>query len=201
MTEQNSYNPYETFKKLGSHWEKHMNELVHLWTDNQEFLRASNVSADVQARYMEWIQTTQEMMANQLNLPTKKDVANVSKIAIQAEEKLDALEEQLWKISDSVNDRQNEISEVVDVSQEVIKLTKRLRTDLNRMKKEVAATKDLQEEVKELREEVANVGDIKKELEEIKGLLYENQRTKNEEVVTNKEEIEEKDLIESGNLK
>ncbi len=40
-------------------------------------------------------------MASYMNIPTKSDVAKVAKLSIQAEEKIDILEEQIWNLQES----------------------------------------------------------------------------------------------------
>ena len=89
------------------------------------------MSSDSNAGYVEWLRKNQEMLANQLNVPTKNDLANAAKLSIQTQEKLDSLEEQIWDLSDSVARTNKEMKSVVEVLQEVVKITAQLKHSRN----------------------------------------------------------------------
>jgi hypothetical protein len=57
---------------------------------------------------MELLRKNQELMAGIMNIPTKKDVANVANLSIQTEGKIDILEEQIWKLQDGLSEINNE---------------------------------------------------------------------------------------------
>jgi tRNA U34 5-carboxymethylaminomethyl modifying GTPase MnmE/TrmE len=173
MSQNSSYDSYETFKKLSEHWEKQANDIIHLWTNNKEFVKFTNVNSHSYARYLNLFKKNQELLATQLNLPTKDDLANVSKITLQTEEKLDALEEQIWSLSDSFNETNKEIESVVEISREVVKITKQLKSELSKTKKELSNTKVLEKELKEVKEEIANMSGMKEELALLRTLLQE----------------------------
>ncbi|MEB1807010.1 MAG: polyhydroxyalkanoate biosynthesis repressor PhaR [Bacillaceae bacterium] len=177
MSSNRSYDPYDTFKKFSDRWEKQINDMIHLWTNNSEFVRYAKVNSDAHSRYLELLRRNQEMLATQLNIPTKTDLANVSKLALQTEEKLDLLEEQIWSLSDSFNNTNQEIESVVEISREVVKVTKQLKTELTKTKKEVTETKELKAELEELKAELAQLSDIKEELTSLKGLLQDKNQT------------------------
>ena len=82
------------------------------------------------------------MLANQLNVPTKNDLANAAKLSIQTQEKLDSLEEQIWDLSDSVARTNKEMKSVVEVLQEVVKITAQLKTQQEETKEELAELKN-----------------------------------------------------------
>ena len=143
MSDQRTFDPYDTFKKFSIQWEQRMNDMIHLCTNNNDFIKYAKMSSDSNAGYVEWLRKNQEMLANQLNLPTKNDLANVAKLSVQTQEKLDSLEEQIWDLSDSVARTNKEMESVVEVLHEVVKMTKQLKTQLTETKEELAELKNL----------------------------------------------------------
>ena len=143
MSDQRTFDPYDTFKKFSIQWEQQMNEMIHLSTNNNDFIKYADMSSDSNARYVEWLRKNQEMLANQLNLPTKNDLANVAKLSVQTQEKLDSVEEQIWDLSDSAVRTNKEMVSVVEVSHELVKMTKQLKTQLTETKEELAELKNL----------------------------------------------------------
>ena len=143
MSDQRTFDPYDTFKKLSIQWEQRMNDMIHLCTNNNEFIKYAQISSDSNAGYVEWLRKNQEMLANQLNVPTKNDLANVAKLSVQTQEKLDSVEEQIWDLSDSAVRTNKEMVSVVEVSHELVKMTKQLKTQLTETKEELAELKNL----------------------------------------------------------
>ena len=151
MSTNRQYDPYDSFKKYSEIWEKQINDFIFLLSNNNEFVKMSKVGTDSHSRYVELLKKNQEALAGVLNIPTKNDMANVTSLTIQTEEKIDSLEEQIWCVQDSLNSQSKEIESVVEVSKEIIKLTKQLKTELVKTKKELADTKTLQSELQEIK--------------------------------------------------
>lgn len=188
------YNPYDTFKKLSKQWEKQVNDYIHLWTNTEDFVSLSKLSTESHANFIERLRKNQELLATQLNIPTKKDLANVSKLTIQTEEKLDNLEEQIWSLADSVQQSNKEVEGIIEISNEVIKITKRLRTEMNKSKKEIETVNELKEEIVSLKKEVATVSSLKEEIASLKELIIEGS-------FNSKPVMKEKELVVSGQEK
>lgn len=174
MADQKTFDPYETFKKFSDLWEKQANEMIHSWTNNREFVEFSKVSSVVQSRYLEMFKKNQELVANQLHLPTKNDVANVAKLSIQTEEKLDLLEEQIWNIQASIETSNNGINSLIEVSREISKLTKQLKTEQVKFKKEIEKVSELYAEIQEIKSELAQNFFLKEEIAALKKQVDEN---------------------------
>ena len=143
MSDQRILDPYDMFKKFSIRWEQQMNDMIHLYTNNNYFIKYAKMSSDSDARYVEWLRKNQEMLANRLNLPTKNDLANVAKLSVQTQDKLDSVEEQIWTLSDSAVRTNKEMESGVEVSHEVVKMTKQLYTQLTETKEELAELKNL----------------------------------------------------------
>lgn len=171
---ENIFNPLSAFKKFNNQWEQQANDFIHTVTNNEEFVKFSKVGADTQARFMEMFSKNQELIANQLNLPTKKDVANVAKLSIQTDEKLDLVEEQIWKLQDSVDSSQKEWGSLLEVSQDMLKLSKQLKTDLAKTQKELSAAKGLSSELEAVKSELSQLTNLKEEISFLRELLAES---------------------------
>lgn len=195
------YDPYKGFRDLTGLWEKQMNSLLLAWADNSEFVKLSNRSMATHSRYMELLKKNQETMANLMNIPTKSDVQNVAKLTIQAEEKIDALEEQIWNLQDSfteINKGNMEFfGELVSLSKEMkteleknakeLRETKKVKADLQKLRKELSDTNVLIAELQELRQGLADTSSLKSELQELKQELAQYQEPKTEAKVEKKE--------------
>lgn len=173
MSDKKNYDPYESLHKFSLLWEKQINDFIFLLTNNNDFIKMSHRGTDLHSRYLETFKKNQEALASVLNLPTKNDVTNVANLTLQAEEKMEALEEQIWDLQDSVKSQNKEIESVVEVSKEIIKLTKQLKTELVKTKKELADTRGLHDELQELKFELLKLNDFKQEFETIKELIKE----------------------------
>lgn len=173
MAAEKTFDRYETWKGFMNQWEKQANDMIHLSTNNREFIEFSKVGSDLQTRFLEMLQKNQELVANQLNLPTKVDLANVAKLTIQTEEKLDALEEQIWNLQDSIESSNKENHSMTEVSRDIIKQIKLLKTEQQRNKKELEKLGDLCFELLELKSELAELTSLKEEIIGLKALLAE----------------------------
>ena len=188
MSGKKPYDPFESFHKLSLLWEKQINDFIFLWTDNKDFVKMSNVGTEINSRYLESFKKNQEALANVLNLPTKNDIANVATLTVQAEEKIEALEEQIWDLQDSMKSQNKEIESVVEISKEIIILTKQLKTELVKTKKEQIDTKELHAELQEMKFELMKLTNFKEEFESLKGLIE-------------KDKVAERELAGSGTSK
>lgn len=182
MSGKKPYDPFESFHKLSTLWEKQINDFIYLLTDNKDFVKMSKFSTEINSRYLEELKKNQEALASVLNLPTKNDVSNVAVLTIQAEEKMEALEEQIWDLQDSMKSQSKEIESVVEISKEIIKLTKQLKTELVKTKKEQTETKELHAELQEMKFELMKLTSIKDEFESLKGLILEKEKNTEREL-------------------
>jgi predicted RNase H-like nuclease (RuvC/YqgF family) len=174
MSTKRTYDPYDSFKKYSEILEKQINDFIFLMSNNNEFVKMSNVGTGAHARYLETFKKNQEALAGVLNIPTKNDLANVASLTIQTEEKIESLEEQIWDLQDSMKSQSKDIESVVEVSKEIIKLTKQLKTDLVKTKKELADSKKIQNELQEIKVELNKLTNFKEEIEILKSQVQNN---------------------------
>lgn len=169
-----TFNPFDAFKKFNQQWEKQANDFIHSVSNNEEFLKLSKAGTDAHVRFKETLNKNQEMITNQLNIPTKTDVANVAKLSIQTDEKLDLLEEQIWKLQDSVDKSNKELGSIVEVSTEIVKMSKQMKTDMAKTQKELTAAKERLTELEDVKSEMNEIRSLKEEISLLKELLVEN---------------------------
>ncbi|WP_404330969.1 polyhydroxyalkanoate biosynthesis repressor PhaR [Mesobacillus maritimus] len=198
------YDPYKGFRELTGMWEKQMNSLLLSWSDNTDYIKLSNVGLQTHTRYIEMLKRNQEIMASFMNMPTKTDVKNVAKLTIQAEEKIDALEEQIWNLQDSFSaiNKENmeffgelvglskQMKEELDKNVKELRDAKKVKSDLQKLRKELSDTNELRAELQELKRELSEVNGLKMELQELKQELVQYKETKNKEAVKEKKELE-----------
>ena len=68
MSNQRILDPYDMFKNFSNRWEQRMNDMIHLYTNNNYFIKYAKMSSDSDTRYVEWSRKNQEMLANRLNV-------------------------------------------------------------------------------------------------------------------------------------
>lgn len=96
MVSQSDLQPfYSTLKKLGFQTEMKLNEQIQGSLNRREIIQLLHKYAHTLAPLLEGLREMVEILSGPLNIPTKNDVANVAKLSIQNEEKLDSIEEQL----------------------------------------------------------------------------------------------------------
>ena len=173
MSKDKTYDPLQRFRKISEMWERQLNGLLYIMTDNNEFVRLLKVGTDSHARYMERLRKNQELMAGVMNIPTKKDIANVAKLSLQTEEKIDMLEEQVWNLQDSLE----------SLNKGNVAMFQEMVTIIKQMKDESAF---IQTEFQNLRQEISQLTDIKQELAALKNLVQPGQTNdrENEFVLT-----------------
>ncbi|MEH7414849.1 polyhydroxyalkanoate biosynthesis repressor PhaR [Neobacillus drentensis] len=181
MLNDKTYQPFEGIKRISEMWERQINGLLYMMSDNNEFVNLLKVGTDSHARYLELLRKRQELVAGVMNLPTKKDVAKVAKLSIQAEGKIDILEEQIWNLQDSLI----EVNKGnIEMSQEIINIVKKMKDDVKKV--EINHANELsavQLGLKELKQELSQLKDIKSELENLRNLLKEEKNRNNELVL------------------
>lgn len=172
MTKDKTYDPLEGFKQLSEILERQLNGLLYMITDNKAIVSSAKVGIESHSRYMEILRKDQELIAGYLNVPTKKDVANVAKLSVQTEEKIDTLEGQIWNLQDSVNSLN---IENLDLFQEMVKVVKQMKTEFQKTAQELAETNGIKTDLQELRQGIVemkimqvNLQHLRKELEDIK---------------------------------
>ncbi|OLO39332.1 hypothetical protein BTR23_09825 [Alkalihalophilus pseudofirmus] len=85
----------EVLKSVTLKSEESLNKLIHKLLEDPEIMNLIKLGSKKHAHLIKKVREYSEMLALQLNIPTKNDVANVAQLVRQIEEKLDAIEEKL----------------------------------------------------------------------------------------------------------
>jgi hypothetical protein len=185
MSEEQTNNPYDTFRRLSEMWEKGLNDLLLTSIDNKELIRMTSLGVGMHSRYVQRLKRNQELMANMMNIPTKHDVANVAKLTVQAEEKVDTLQQQIWALQDSFAlanaEQQQFIKEVMEFNQKLSKEWDQFSTDfsearkltgeLKKLKQELTASQEIKSTLEEVKNELVHLRETKLEVDQLKELL------------------------------
>ncbi|MGG1675377.1 hypothetical protein ACIFOT_06415 [Neobacillus sp. NRS-1170] len=148
MSNDKIFEPFIGFNKLGEMWDQQLNGLLYNLADNKEFVRTASSGLNTYSMYLERLRKSQELFATLMNIPTKKDVANAAKLSIQTEEKIDLLEEQIWKLQESVS---SITKENLGMFEDVVNIVIQMKDEFQKMAQAVAETQKinagLQEEI------------------------------------------------------
>jgi uncharacterized membrane-anchored protein YhcB (DUF1043 family) len=164
MSNEKNNDPFLGLNQLSEMWDKQITGLLYNFADNKEFVRTASIGINSYSMYLEKLKKNQELFASLMNIPTKKDVANAAKLTIQTEEKIDMLEEQIWKLQDSVSSIKKEN---VEMFEEIVNIVMQMKNEFQKMSQEVAEAKKMNDDLQELRKEIER-GLIEKEREKQK---------------------------------
>ena len=141
-------NPYNSLRQVSGMWEKGLNGLLFQSIDNNPLIQITKLGIEANSRYIETLKRNRELMANYLNLPTKMDVANAVKQTIQAEEKIDILEEQIWNLQESFALATEEQNKMLG---EIMEFTKLVHSEWQKVTQELAKFSEMKNEFEEMK--------------------------------------------------
>lgn len=79
-------------------------DLINAVLDDKKLIGLTKKVMTEQTNALSFIKSLSEFVTLRLNLPTKDDVANIAKLNIQVEEKIDSLEEKFAMLADKFHD-------------------------------------------------------------------------------------------------
>jgi hypothetical protein len=86
---------YDELKKHGTNAERKINKIIQDSLNKKEIIELASLYSNQIAPQIKRNQDNIEKLSIALNFPTKKDIANIAKMTVQLEEKLDKLDETL----------------------------------------------------------------------------------------------------------
>ncbi|WP_050182097.1 hypothetical protein [Domibacillus robiginosus] len=96
MAEKTEYTDiYEAIRNIGFGLETQFNEWIQDQLNKEKLVLPAAFLSNVQGKLIQFIREYQEIISLHLNTPTKDDVANVAKLLIQTEEKVDDLNDRM----------------------------------------------------------------------------------------------------------
>ncbi|WP_026693402.1 hypothetical protein [Peribacillus kribbensis] len=113
----------KVLKKKGTKLEAELNEKIQKWLNSRELIEKASLESNAAAKEAKKLQELMEMMSVIGNIPTKRDVANVARMQVQMEEKIDHLEEILLEMKKNIRKKKKKKS-ITD-----IKMDKEKRID------------------------------------------------------------------------
>lgn len=99
----------ETLINKGISLEKQLNELIQTQLNREDIAQYGELGNELLARRMRSVKENVELLSFQFNFPTKNDMANLARLMIQLEEKMDNIEGQLAKLSVSLEQVQRKV--------------------------------------------------------------------------------------------
>ncbi|WP_260508052.1 hypothetical protein [Cytobacillus firmus] len=94
----------QAIKKLGTKVERELNNSIQNSINKEEIFKNLITRSEVTAASMKKLQEAIETLSIPLNFPTKTDVANAAKLTVQAEEKMDLIDEKVMALAQSVEE-------------------------------------------------------------------------------------------------
>ncbi|MFS0881697.1 hypothetical protein [Metabacillus niabensis] len=92
---------YKELKKLAQGGEARINEFIQNQLNNENVVKLAADQSAVTGEVLRQLQRYQEIVTTALRIPTKDDVANVAKLVLQLEEKIDLLEDYLSQLQNA----------------------------------------------------------------------------------------------------
>jgi organic radical activating enzyme len=93
-----------SIKKVGMKVEKELNDSIQNSLNKEDVLKDMLTRSEVIAAAMKKLQHAIETLSIPLNFPTKTDVANAAKLTVQAEEKMDLIDEKVMALAQSMEE-------------------------------------------------------------------------------------------------
>jgi seryl-tRNA synthetase len=112
MSENEHQEIYDDLKKIGFKLEQEINEWIKENINHEKVIVGASAAGKIYSSMLKKLHEYANFLSLHLNFPTKDDVSNTARLIIQAEEKLDNLEEQIAKVSETLES----IKKKMDVS-------------------------------------------------------------------------------------
>ncbi|MGV3466148.1 MAG: hypothetical protein ACO1OT_12750 [Heyndrickxia sp.] len=98
---------YKAIKIAGYKVEQEVNNWIKDQMNHTKFVQGTNIAGKYYVDVMKCIQNSMGHVFSHLNIPSKKDVANIGKLVLQVEEKIDKVEDQVISLQQQVESLKN----------------------------------------------------------------------------------------------
>ncbi|RXI99801.1 hypothetical protein DS745_13010 [Anaerobacillus alkaliphilus] len=92
-------------KVVGERSEKKIRKCLHSILEDEKTVELIKHGLNKHSNTLQSLRKNTETISQQLNLPTKNDVSNIAKIGLQIEEKIDALEEKIYHLTEQLQNQ------------------------------------------------------------------------------------------------
>ncbi len=89
-------------KVVGERSDKKIRKCLHSILEDEKTVQLIKYGLTKHSNTLETLKKRTETISHQLNFPTKDDVSNIAKLGIQIEEKIDALEEKIYHLTEQL---------------------------------------------------------------------------------------------------
>ncbi|WP_409299882.1 hypothetical protein [Peribacillus sp. SCS-155] len=96
---------YDSLKKIGTKKEEELDRIIHD-INNKDFIKMASRRANNFGQKVNRMNESMETISSILNFSTKRDMANVAKMQVQLEEKIDRVEQLLRHLKTNGNTAQ-----------------------------------------------------------------------------------------------
>ncbi|MBO1511916.1 hypothetical protein [Metabacillus bambusae] len=104
---------YKDLKKLAQGGESLLNEFIQKWLNQEELTRLVGKNSNMTGEIVKRLHKYQDLVTTALKIPTKDDIANIAKLVLQSEDKLDLIEEKFQKLQNSLGNNCAEKAQVL----------------------------------------------------------------------------------------
>lgn len=104
---------YRDLKLLAQGGETLLNAFIQKWLNQEELTHFVGRNSKVAFELVNKLQKYQELITSVLKIPTKDDVANVAKLVLNSDDKLDLIEEQFHKLKNNLGHNYMEKAKVL----------------------------------------------------------------------------------------
>lgn len=118
----------ENLINKGISLEKQLNELIQTQLNREDIAQYGELGSELLARRMRSVKENVELLSFQFNFPTKNDMANLAKLMIQLEEKMNDIEGQLAELSASMERVQRKVQRLSNQNERKENASSRLQT-------------------------------------------------------------------------
>ncbi|WP_400242988.1 hypothetical protein AB3U99_18220 [Niallia sp. JL1B1071] len=95
---------YELLKKGGNLLQYRINNRIKNSLNQMSIIDFTSKKTNPLTNKLDQIQSYSEQLSNYINLPTKTDLANATQLILQSEEKIDNLDDQLYKLTNMMRE-------------------------------------------------------------------------------------------------
>ncbi|WP_078379242.1 hypothetical protein [Sutcliffiella halmapala] len=110
MANANNVVALNRLKKKGFEIEQLLNGMIQSQLNKESVARYAGVGSEYLAERMQLVKDEVELLSLQYNFPTKNDVANLAKLMIQIEEKIEAIEGQLASVTQTLEELNKKVN-------------------------------------------------------------------------------------------
>jgi archaellum component FlaC len=158
MSNQNHFDPFDSYKKMVDQMFNQWDGMYKNMANSKEFVGLASKEMEAYALFTELWRKHQERILQELNLPSRKDLETISELAIQTDDKLDGLEEQMWSLSDAAAGTKEDVQKLMEAVKDLAKETSQVKRESTALKNQYKQwEKSLADHQQQMKDEIADL--------------------------------------------